>query len=78
MKKLSVKATRRNRKTVLYCTECCTYFKLNDSEEWINAGSSNKKAEVINGSFIQCSCGNNVGVVAKKNSYLVGEVIPVN
>jgi len=65
---------KANRKKVLYCTECCTTFTLNDEGNWI---AKPKVAEIIAGSFLQCTCGQILGIINKQEKpYLVGEVIP--
>lgn len=72
-KRQKTMADKRNEAKTLYCTECCTYFSMNKEGKWTTRGAT-KVAELINNSFLQCTCGTNIGVLLHQSA-LKGEIV---
>lgn len=62
-----------NRRQTLYCTECCTHFRLS-GENWVSGG---KVADVIQDRLIVCTCGTALGVYAQA-PIATGQVVPIH
>lgn len=73
--KIEREVNNRNKQAVLYCTECCTKFKLKPNGQWETYGG--KVAEVIQDRLIVCTCGVALGVYAQ-SFVLPGEVVPIH
>lgn len=67
----------RNSKKTLYCVGCCNKVRFNwRNGKWESPSGSSHNAEVVNNEFVQCSCGQVMGVIYHHGIFLPGEVIP--
>lgn len=78
-KKMSEKeriAQSRNEVKSLYCTECCTTFRLDSkSGKWM---SGHKIAQKVNNRLLACTCNTPIGVFIVKDPVpVIGEVVAV-
>jgi len=67
-------AQSRNSDKELYCTECCTTFRLQSDGYW---RARHKTADVINKCLLKCTCGETLGFIAE-TTVIKGEVLGMN
>lgn len=68
---MSELAQKRNKDKELYCTECCTSFRLKSGGTWKSGG---KKADLVAGRMLVCTCGTVVGIIIARIP-AIGEVV---